>query len=122
MAQWAGVLLSGGAILFSLVSARSKASSDRLAKLEDRVSCAERDKAGADRLAAVETRMVAAEREIAGVKDDLEHLPNKESTHRLELSLSELKGEIGRISERMKPVAEISTRLQDFLLDQAGRK
>jgi hypothetical protein len=63
----------------------------------------------------LDTRLIRLENELL-------HLPDREQTHRLELSISELKGHITGLDERLKPVAAISDRLQEFLLNQvAGR-
>ena len=41
--------------------------------------------------------------------------------HRLELSLARMEGHIDRLDERLKPVAAISERMQELLIEQ-GRK
>jgi hypothetical protein len=98
-AQWAGVAFSAAAFLFSFFSARSKATTDRVARLEERV-------AGHDR-------------SLIEITGDLEHLPNKDSAHRMELSITEIRGQLGVMAEALKPVSAIADRLQEFLLEQA---
>lgn len=76
--------------------------------------------------ALVETRSLRDEMRSLDVRvirleNELPHLPSREQTHALQLSLLELKGDIGKLDERLKPVAAISDRLQDFLITQTAR-
>lgn len=68
-----------------------------------------------DDLRVLDTRVIRLENELI-------HLPDREQTHRLELSIAELKGHITGLDERLKPVAAISDRLQEFLLNQVAHK
>ena len=63
-----------------------------------------------------------AEDRIARVEHELNHLPSRETVHRMEISLTSLDGKIGQLAEQLKPVASISDRLQEFLLNQAERR
>jgi septal ring factor EnvC (AmiA/AmiB activator) len=62
-----------------------------------------------------------AEDRIAKLENEFRHLPDRDSVHRIELSLSAVKGELKALGEQLKPVAAISDRLQEFLLEQAKR-
>lgn len=55
---------------------------------------------------------------VAKVENDIVHLPDKESTHRLELGLMGVQADLRVLSERLEPVAAISNRLQEFLLER----
>nr|WP_284701211.1 DUF2730 family protein [Rhodoplanes tepidamans] len=57
---------------------------------------------------------------VTKVEDEIAHMPDRETTHRLELSIAEMRGEMKTLAERMKPVAAISERLQELML-QEGR-
>jgi len=63
-----------------------------------------------------------AEDRIARVEQELGHLPSRETVHRMEISLANLNGEMRALGEQLKPVASISERLQEFLLEQANRR
>lgn len=56
---------------------------------------------------------------LSKLETEMDHIPNKESLHRVDLALTELRGEIKVLTERLKPVAAISDRLQEFLIEQA---
>lgn len=99
LAQIGSVLLALGAIVNGWISSRSKASADAHAKLAEKV--------------------ISLETGMAEIRRDVQHLPDAAATHRQELMIQEIKGKMDVLSERLKPVADISNRLQEFLLDQA---
>ncbi len=55
---------------------------------------------------------------VARLENEFRHLPDRASVHNIQLSLSDLKGELRAMGEQLKPVASISERLQEFLLEQ----
>ncbi|MPZ57601.1 MAG: DUF2730 family protein [Rhizobiales bacterium] len=102
LAPWGSTLVALVALGVAIAGNRSKAMSEKMRWLADRVDKVE------DRATAIETR--------------LEHLPAKETTHRLEVSMTELRAEVAVLAERIKPVAAVSERLQEFLLDEVKRR
>lgn len=52
------------------------------------------------------------------VENDLKHLPDKDTTHRLEIALGKVETEMGRLSERMKPIANMADRMQEAILEK----
>lgn len=58
---------------------------------------------------------------VAALENEFRHLPDRGSVHTIQLSLSELRGEMRAMGEQLKPVAAISERLQEFLLEQARK-
>jgi len=98
IAAWLAVAVSVLTLAYTIYSARSKAAAAKVHDLERRVDKVE------DRATKIES--------------GLAHLPDKEITHRLELSIMELKAEIGVLSERIKPVAAVSQRMQEFMMER----
>jgi hypothetical protein len=68
--------------------------------------------AGEKRLAAIETR-------LSVVEGDMRHLPDKEATHRLEIGLAQLAGQLAAMDERLKPVSTVVSRMQEFMLEKS---
>lgn len=58
---------------------------------------------------------------VSALENEFRHLPDRGSVHTIQLSLADLKGELKAMGEQLKPVAAISERLQEFLLEQAKR-
>jgi len=68
------------------------------------------------------TEVVAdQDRRLAHVEETIEHLPDRESLHSMQVSITELKGEIQVLAERLKPVAAIADRLQEHVLAEARK-
>lgn len=55
------------------------------------------------------------------VEGEIEHLPDKDQAHRMELSLRDMRGDLNVMAERMKAVAATGERLQEFLVSEAKR-
>ncbi|WP_048646588.1 DUF2730 family protein [Nitratireductor soli] len=61
------------------------------------------------------------DKRLQAVESKIEHMPDSGSAHRLELAIERLNGRIETLDERLKPVAAISERMQELLLEQAKR-
>lgn len=72
-------------------------------------------------IAAHAIRIDRIEDRTASVEGEMRHLPDKQTTHRLELAISDMRGEMRAMGEKLSPVAAIADRLQEFLLEQAKR-
>lgn len=81
-----------------------------------------RSRASAEAHRGLEVRVASLDTDIAEIRRDIEHLPDVDATHRQELMIAEIKGKMDVLTERLKPVQDISSRLQEFLLEQAKAK
>lgn len=70
----------------------------------------------ADRVTAAEVRIAALEREALMLAARIDGVPSREALHGLEMSLSRLEAQIGRIDERLKPISATMERMQDALI------
>jgi ATP/maltotriose-dependent transcriptional regulator MalT len=69
------------------------------------------------RLKIAEGKVDAVEDRVTLVEKEMEHLPDKGSFHRMEISLVELKGQLAAMDEKLKPVARMADRLHEHMLD-----
>lgn len=76
-------------------------------------------KSGDERGARAEQATAAIERRLVHVEHQIADMPTKESIHRLELSIRDVQGDIRTLSADLKPVAETTRRLNEFLLEEA---
>ena len=113
MAQWGSFVVAFLALVYTVNSARSKVTQDQLAK-----------KASADdvvvmhtRLDVIATRLDGCEDRITRAEGELEHMPDRDTTHRLEMAIARLEGRMETMDERLKPIAAISVRLQDMAME-----
>jgi heme exporter protein D len=98
VAQWAGVGLSLLALVTSIVASlrqRNRTEIDQIAKRVD----------------TVETR-------VTRVESELEHLPDKDTAHRMEMAIARLEGRLEVMDERLKPVAAMASRMQDAMIEE----
>ena len=98
---WLGPVIAAGALLYTIAANRGKAADARVANGETRIS--------------------ALEKQVAELRGDLDHVPDKDVSHRLEMAIARIEGRVDVMAERLQPVAAISERLQEFLLEQARR-
>lgn len=75
-------------------------------------------KKNAEELSEVKTELTKQERRIQRLEDELKHLPDKATTHRLELAMEKMSGRLSSMDERLKPIAAISERMQELLISQ----
>ncbi len=75
-----------------------------------------------EKVTKAETKLIEHDRRIQAAEAKLENLPNKESQHHIELAMAEINGRINVIAERLEPLAAVTVRLQNFLLDQGKQR
>jgi hypothetical protein len=109
IAEWGSFVVAGLALAVSIFSA---------SRSSDEKRWAENSRHHAELYAQVHDHTAR----IAALQADLEHVPNKDVTYRLETSMARLEGELKVMAESLKPVARISERLQEFLLEQATER
>ncbi|MFH1796281.1 MAG: DUF2730 family protein [Pseudomonadota bacterium] len=123
---WLSTILSliavGGFLWNHLTSGGSKALSE-LAKLraEIKTEADDLERKAQIHAEAVIARFQLSEARLTKVESDMSHLPDREQSHRMEIVIERLSGRLETLDERLKPVAAISDRLQEFLLDQARK-
>ncbi|HUN10650.1 MAG TPA: hypothetical protein PLE50_00045 [Rhabdaerophilum sp.] len=113
--DWLSVLstaLAIGAIVYSWLTRTGKEAGEKVVKLEGKLDAAvaERDR----KIDLVEDRIARVEGELKGV-------PDRESVHKMQLEMERMRGTIEVLNERLVPLAAISGRLQEFLLEQSKR-
>jgi len=69
----------------------------------------------------IEAELVGNDRRIQAIEGEIKHLPDRETTHRMELAMTEISGKLNVMAERLKPIEAIGERLQETLMEQARR-
>lgn len=95
------------------------ATKDEIARLVEKFGQQFAEKNVTIQAAAVIAKVDILEDRVSRIEGTVQHLPDKDLTHRMEISLSELRGEMKALAERLSPVAATSARLQEFLLEQS---
>ncbi|MGN6777586.1 DUF2730 family protein [Rhizobium sp.] len=66
-------------------------------------------------------KLIDLDRRVQKVENDLTHMPDAETAHRLEITLERIAGRLDTMDERIKPIAATNLRLQDYLLEHGDK-
>ncbi|MET4199108.1 MULTISPECIES: hypothetical protein [unclassified Bradyrhizobium] len=115
-APWVSIAIALAAFLYPILNGRAK-------KIDARLDSIEKTQKDDREAAIVRTSVVKAESDM--VKDrvvkleaDMAHLPDKDVTHRLEMALAGMQTEVGKLTERMKPIAAMADRIQEAMVEK----
>ncbi|MEX2480216.1 MAG: DUF2730 family protein [Gammaproteobacteria bacterium] len=103
------LLISIGATLYIWLTAGTRNNAEQLEKLAHDTR---------QEIGAVTKRVEECERRSDRIEVDMAHMPGRDTVQRMELTLTEMRGQMGVLNERLVPVAAIADRLQEFLLEQ----
>lgn len=104
--------LALGAVIYAFLTRQGKEAGEKAAKLEAKLETAIKERN--EKIDDLEDRIARVEGELKGV-------PDRESVHKMQLELERMRGTIDVLNERLVPLAAISGRLQEFLLEQTKR-
>lgn len=116
--RWGPLLLSFVSVAYAIASSRGKAASERVSTLEGKLE----KKAEKDVVAALVGKVDILEDRNSRLEGEMRHLPSREQTHELALALRDVRGELGVLTEKLKPISHTSERLQEWLIDEAKAK
>lgn len=118
-----------GSIVTTVVMTRGKAAADKVTELERKLEAkgaelgvALADKASAGRMGALEDRVDKVEDRTTSIEGELRHLPSRDQTHSMEISLQKMEGQLAVLTEKIGPIAATNQRLQEYLLEEARSK
>lgn len=111
---WVGFAMSVATLLYTIFNGRSKKTEERFIAIEAKVET----KASKDHVGVLAGKLDVVEDKVTIVQNDFKHLPDKDVTHRLELVIGEMRSEMGQLTERMKPIAQMASRMQDAILEK----
>lgn len=94
----ASVFIGLANLLYTAISNRRKADSEVVARLFERLD--------------------DSDRRITTLESDIKHVPDKDGMHAIQNTVTELAGKVEVLTERLKPVTAMATRLQDALIEK----
>jgi septal ring factor EnvC (AmiA/AmiB activator) len=74
-----------------------------------------------DDLAEAEKTLVDHQRRIQTIEDEMRHLPDRESQHRIELNVSQMSSRIDVLAESLKPIKSNNELITELLKRQASK-
>ena len=68
-----------------------------------------------------EARLGRHDTRLGGIEQTLRTMPSTGDLHKIEITLTQMSGELGIMGQRLQPVAAIAERMQELLLQQSKR-
>lgn len=121
---WAPIVVSVLALLSPWVMFGRTARRTEIADLSTKIGGLTpkiEEKASTGRVGALEDRVDRAEERITRAESRLEYVPDKDSSHRLEMAIARLEGRMETMDERLKPVAAMANRVHERMFEEASR-
>jgi len=109
--DWLGLLnlaLALGAVAYAWLSREGREAHAEVKALKDSEIKPLRDKV--ERL----------EDRTSKIEGEMSHLPDKDTSHRMEMAIARLEGQLAVMDERLKPVAAMAARMQDYVMETKG--
>lgn len=111
--------ISIGTAVYTAVTLRSKANSEKITDHNKRITALEGDKAGI-KVDNHERKLIDHDRRIQAVEGELKHLPVKEDVHGLLLAVERLNGGLSRLEATYDGLGSAVKRIEGFLLGAKG--
>ena len=118
LAPWISSIIAAGALAYAIFGNRAKAHAQKIAAIEAGVGRVNNDIVLARQ--AIEMRVDRVEDRLTRVEAEIEHMPDKDVTHRLEMTVGELRGDVKALTESIKPIRAIADRVQEAILDRVA--
>ena len=102
--SWSGALatlLSIGAIIYTWLTARSRANGQTIERHE--------------------TKLISHDRRIQTLEGEFKHMPSKDDIHGLMMSVETIKGELGKMGATYEGVNRSVRRIEDFLMKEGAK-
>lgn len=118
LAPWISSAIAAAALLYAVFGNRAKAHAQKISAIETSVAAVHNDIMLARQ--AIEMRVDRLEDRVTRTESQIEHMPDKEVTHRLEMTVGELRGDVKALTESIKPIRAIADRVQEAILDRVA--
>lgn len=111
---WWAVAISLAAFVYTVASNRSKKIGDKVKALQTEVA----GKAGGGEVTDLAEKVDKLEDRTTKIETKMEHMPTGVETNKLALEVTELRGSVEVLNERIAPVAAMASRIQEALIEQ----
>ncbi|MGW1423635.1 DUF2730 family protein [Bradyrhizobium manausense] len=115
-APWVSIVVALAAFLYPILNGRSKKIDARMASIEETQK--HNHEQALLRTVAVQAETATVRDRVTKLETEVEHLPDKDVTHRLEMLLAGVQTEVRGLSERVKPIAAMADRIQEAMVDK----
>lgn len=113
--NWLAVAIAGASFFYAVMNNRGRKAQAKIKSLEAALA----GKADAGPTVNLFDRVDKLEDRATRVESELEHLPSKDVTQRLEVSVANIEGEMKKLSESIKPIGAMADRIQQAMIQKA---
>jgi demethoxyubiquinone hydroxylase (CLK1/Coq7/Cat5 family) len=117
-APWFAIAVAAASLIYTIVTSRSKKHGEDIAAIKRSIGVVESQvmevKQSADQ------RVDKVEDRVTRVEAEMEHLPDKDVTHRLEIALTKMNGEMAAMKESIKPISAMAARIQEAIIEKVS--
>lgn len=115
-----GTAAAGALSIWNFIQSPSKRNEGSIEELRAELK-ALRDDTSA-KIEVVDDKSDAVAGRVTKIETLMQSLPDKEGLHRLEISLTQISGQLETLSARIGPIDNLSRRLQEVLLERANER
>jgi len=109
--------INSGLTVWNFVQSPSRKNAEQLARLTEAIS--DLAKTAARETKFVDDRVDEMVSRVNALEIVINQLPDRDSLHRLEMSLTTLSGQLNAMNTRLDPIDHLSRRLQEMLLEKS---
>ncbi|MEP9350585.1 DUF2730 family protein [Xanthobacter sp. KR7-225] len=121
---WAPIVIAVFALLSPWIMYGRTARRTEITELSSKITALGpklEEKASAGHVGNLEDRLDRAEERITRAESRLEYVPDKDSSHRLEMAIARLEGKVELMDEKLKPVSQMANRVHERMFEEAAR-
>lgn len=115
---WAAVVISVATLIYTILDGRGKKTAQKIRDIDGRLA----SKADAMEVGHLAEKVDRVEDRMTTVEGEIRHLPDKDTAHNIELRVSDLTGQVGKLAEQLRPVTAMAERIQEALIEQVKFK
>lgn len=71
-----------------------------------------------ERVSKVEVKLIEHDRRVQAVENEMKHLPDRETVHKLQIDLTEMKGQMATMVKSSEATERATRRVEDFLMSK----
>lgn len=115
-----GAGAAGALSIWNFIQSPSKRNEGSIDDLRKELTALRNETAG--KIEAVDDKTDEVAGRVSKIETLMQSLPDKEGLHRLEISLTQISGQLETLSARIGPIDNLSRRLQEVLLERANER
>lgn len=109
-------VLAAGLAIWNFFQSPSKKNEGEIVTLRSSIDLLRREAAAECKV--IDDKVDGVDRRVAALEIAIKYVPDKESTHQLEVKLTQVSGQIDTLSSKLESVEHLSRRLQNMMISK----